>query len=350
MIHKLQPINDESDLIMSQNITPDPKWLKNDLVATNRVFDLAIESLNAMRETIQSTLPKAVELMAQTRSRHGRVIITGMGKSGYIARKIAATMASTGAPAMFVHPGEASHGDLGMITEHDMVMALSKSGEAPELSDIILYTRRFGIPLVAMTENTESTLGSAADIVLETPKIPEACPNGLAPTTSTTAMIALGDAVAMALLERAGLTSNDFKDVHPGGKLGARLATADKLMHKRDALPTCSAETLMSDALIEMSAKNLGSVIIVDDNDKILGLITDGDLKRHMDGTLLSKKAGDIMTKNPKSIAPKLLAAEAVKIMLTEFKSPITSLLVADDDGSLQGLLQLQSCYAAGVV
>ncbi len=349
-MNSLKKISNESDHTMSQNVKPDPQWLNNDMVVTNRVFDLAIESLNAMRSSMTTNLPKAVELMAQTRARGGRVIITGMGKSGYIARKIAATMASTGAPAMFVHPGEASHGDLGMITEHDMVMALSKSGEAPELSDIVLYTRRFGIPLVAMTENANSTLGSAADVVLETPKVAEACPNGLAPTTSTTAMISLGDAVAMALLERAGLTSNDFRDVHPGGKLGARLATADKLMHKRDVLPTCSADTLMSEALIEMSAKNLGSVIIVDASDKVLGLITDGDLKRHMDGSLLAKKAGDIMTKNPKNITPKLLAAEAVNIMLTEFKSPITSLIVASEDGTLKGLLQLQSCYAAGVV
>lgn len=331
--------------------TPDvnPQWLKNDMKVAGRVFDLAIESLQKMNASVHTALPKAVELIAQLRSQRGRLIVTGMGKSGYIARKMVATLASTGTPALFVHPGEASHGDMGMITEFDAVLALSNSGEAPELSDIITYTRRFAIPLIGMTGRANSTLGKASDITLVIPDVPEACPNGLAPTTSTTAMIALGDAIAMALLERAGLTTEDFKAFHPGGKLGARLMLVDQLMHKRSVLPTVLPGTKMSEALIIMSEKNLGSVIIVDEDDKVLGLITDGDLKRHMDGHLLERNVERIMTANPKSIRSDILAAEAVQIMLTAFKNPITSLLVVDKD-KLVGLIQLQSCYAAGVV
>ncbi len=327
----------------------DPQWIDNDMKTAGRVFSLAIESLQQMAGQVQETLPAAVELIAQIRGKLGRVVVTGMGKSGHVARKIAATMASTGTPALFVHPGEASHGDMGMITENDVVIALSYGGGSAELRDIITYTRRFAIPLIGITGNAESELGKASDILLHLPNVKEACPNGLAPTTSTTAMIALGDALAMALMERAGVTPEAYKVFHPGGKLGARLLLVEELMHKNEALPVVQPGTKMSEALIVMSEKNLGSVIVVDNENNVLGIITDGDLKRHMDGHLLERSVEKIMTANPKSIEPEALAAEAVQVMLTAFKSPITSLL-AMKDGKLCGLIQLQSCYAAGVV
>lgn len=332
------------------SIAPNPDWIERDRAAAKRVFELAIESLSQMSFTIADSLPEVVEMInAAKNDRAGRVIVTGMGKSGHVARKMAATLSSTGTPSMFVHPGEASHGDLGMITEHDVVIALSNSGEAPELSDITIYTRRYNIPLVAVTGKANSTLGKAADVVLIIPDVPEACPNGLAPTTSTTAMLALGDAIAMALLERSGLTAADYKVFHPGGKLGARLMTVRQLMHQRVDLPVVMPGTKMADALIVMAEKNLGGVIVIDEEDHILGLITDGDLKRHMDTHLLERRVETIMTTNPKAISPDILAAEAVHIMLTAFKNPITSLLVVEND-RLAGLIQLQSCYAAGVV
>lgn len=324
-------------------------WTENDRKAAARVFDLAVQSLQQMSKSVEGSLPKAVDAIEKVRAQKGRLIVTGMGKSGHVARKIAATMASTGTPALFVHPGEASHGDMGMITENDAVLALSNSGEAPELSDIVHYTRRYGIPLLAMTAKADSSLGTSSDIVLVIPPVPESCPNGLAPTTSTSAMMALGDALAIALLERSGLTAQDYKVFHPGGKLGARLLTVRQLMQTRPQLPVVPPGTTMADALVVMAEKNLGGVIVTDKNDKVLGIITDGDLKRHMHKDLLERPVEEIMTKNPKAIPPDTLAAEAVDIMMTAFKSPITSLLVVEND-RLVGLVQLQACYSAGVV
>lgn len=323
-------------------------WASNDVKAAVRVFDLAVQSLQQMAASVEKTLPQAVEKIEKVRAQKGRLIVTGMGKSGHVARKIAATMSSTGTPALFVHPSEASHGDMGMITENDAVVALSNSGEAPELSDIIHYTRRYCIPLIAMTAKPNSSLGKAADLCLVIPPVPEACPNGLAPTTSTTAMIALGDALAIALLERSGLTAQDYKVFHPGGKLGARLLTVRQLMQPRDKLPVVAPGTKMAQALVVMAEKNLGGVIVADDKDRVLGIITDGDLKRHMSNDLLERDVATIMTKNPKAIEPDALAAEAVQIMMS-FKSPITSLLVVENE-TLIGLVQLQACYSAGVV
>jgi arabinose-5-phosphate isomerase len=282
------------------------------------------------------------------RERKGRLVVAGMGKSGHVAKKITATMASTGTPAHFVHPGEASHGDLGMITEMDVVLLLSNGGESAELSDIIHYTRRFGITLIAMTSNGQSTLAKHADIKLVLPKMPEACPNGLAPTTSTTMMMALGDALAVALLDRMGLTAEQFRVFHPGGKLGQRLRTVKEIMQPLDKLALVRESDTMDHVLLEMTQKNLGSVVITDAQQNLIGIITDGDLRRHMGPDLLTKRAGDLMTRNPKAIEADLLAAEAVDKMLNGFSSHITCLVVLEQ-GRFTGLIRLQDCLQAGV-
>jgi arabinose-5-phosphate isomerase len=307
------------------------------------------DGLTALAENLDARFTHAVDALEKVSKDAGRVIVTGMGKSGHVARKIVATLASTGTPAQFVHPGEASHGDLGMITEQDAVIAISNSGEAPELSDIIAYTRRFAIPLVAITSRPASTLAQHSDIVLQLPNMPEACPNGLAPTTSTTATMALGDALAIALLHRHGLTASEFRVFHPGGKLGQRLKRVSDLMDAIASLPLVSPDTTMDKALLLMTEKNLGCVIVENAKGDVAGIITDGDLKRHMSPQFLTMKAGDIMSVNPRSIAPDALAAEAVEIMLKQFKQPITSLLVMSE-GRIQGLIRLQACLQAGVV
>ncbi|HEY0901952.1 MAG TPA: KpsF/GutQ family sugar-phosphate isomerase, partial [Micavibrio sp.] len=282
------------------------------------------------------------------RERKGRLVVAGMGKSGHVAKKITATMASTGTPAHFVHPGEASHGDLGMITEMDVVLLLSNGGESAELSDIIHYTRRYGITLIAMTSNGHSTLAKHADINLVLPKMPEACPNGLAPTTSTTMMMALGDALAVALLDRMGLTPEQFRVFHPGGKLGQRLRTVKDIMQPLDKLALVRESDTMDTVLIAMTQKNLGSVVITDEQQNLIGIITDGDLRRHMGPDLLTKTAGDLMTRQPKSMEADSLAAEAVDMMLNGFQSQITCLTVTQQ-GKFVGLIRLQDCLQAGV-
>jgi arabinose-5-phosphate isomerase len=305
--------------------------------------------LSALAESLDRRFVHAIEALEKAGKSGGRIIVTGMGKSGHIARKIAATLASTGTPAQYVHPGEASHGDLGMITERDAVIAMSNSGEAPELSDIIAYTRRFGIPLIAITAKSASTLAQHSDIVLLLPDVPEACPNGLTPTTSTTATMALGDALAVTLLERKGLTAEQYRVFHPGGKLGQRLKRVADLMDDMGALPLVSPATTMDKTLLVMTEKNVGCVIVEDNKGGVAGIITDGDLKRHMGPQLLTQTAESVMTPHPKSIAPDALAAEAVDIMLKRFKQPITSLLVMQD-GKLIGLIRLQACLQAGVI
>jgi arabinose-5-phosphate isomerase len=248
-----------------------------------------------------------------------------------------------------VHPGEASHGDLGMVTENDVVLMLSNSGENPELSDLIHYTRRFGITLIAMTANAESTLARYADIKLVYPKLKEACPNNMAPTTSTTMMMAYGDALAVALLKRSGLTKEQFKVFHPGGKLGKQLLKVSDLMNTGDELPVLDVDATMDKALLMMTEKNLGSVLCVDQHNKLLGILTDGDLKRHMGPDLLAKKLGDLISTTPKSISEDALAAEAMDIMLNKQSSIITALVVLDDNGHLKGLIRLQECLRAGL-
>ncbi len=314
-----------------------------------RTLTAEAQGLAALAQSLDGSFAEAVSAIHDMkRDRQGRLVVAGIGKSGHVAKKITATMASTGTPAHFVHPGEASHGDLGMITESDIVLLLSNGGENAELSDIIHYTRRFGITLIAITGNPQSTLAKHADIRLVLPKMPEACPNGLAPTTSTTMMMGLGDALAVALLERMGLTPEQFRVFHPGGKLGQRLRTVREIMQPLDKLALAHENDTMDKTLLEMTGKNLGSVIVVDENENMIGIITDGDLRRHMAPDLLVKQAGQLMTRNPKSIDANLLAAEAVDIMINGFKSHITCLTVMED-GKFVGLIRLQDCLLAGV-
>ncbi len=308
-----------------------------------------INGLEALKDSLDQPFEAAIDVINKMKSaRQGRLIIAGIGKSGHVCRKLAATFASTGTPAYFVHPGEASHGDLGMITSHDVVLMLSNSGENAELSDLIAYTRRFDIHLIAMTSNPNSSLAKHADTVLLLPKMPEACPNGMAPTTSTTMMMALGDALAVTLLKDMGLTKEDFGVWHPGGKLGQRLMKVSELMHAYDVLPLVSKDQKMQDAILQLSDKNLGCVLVVDEDQRLLGIITDGDLKRHMSPDLLQKSVSEIMSVNPKSILPEALGVEAINLMTKTPDRYLTSLVVIKDN-QLKGLIRLQDCLQAGL-
>ncbi len=313
-----------------------------DIDEARRVLGIEARALDALAESLDDDFVAAVGTLAETR---GRVVVTGMGKSGHIGRKIAATMASTGTAALFVHPAEASHGDLGMITGNDVVLALSNSGETAELSDIIEYTRRFRIPLVAIIGRAVSTLGDRADHTLVLPDCAEACPIGMAPTTSTTMTLALGDALAMALLCRKGFSAADFQDLHPGGSLGRKLVLVSEIMHTAEHLPLIGSQATMAEAIIEMTAKTFGCVGVVDADRQLLGIVTDGDLRRHMDDDLLVKTVADIMTLSPKTIRQTALAAEALWVMSTR---SITSLFVVQD-GQPVGILHLHDCLRAGV-
>lgn len=316
-----------------------------------QVIQEEIAGLQALAQSMDASFVEAIEAIDQMRkTRAGRLIIGGIGKSGHVGRKMAATLASTGTPSYYVHPGEASHGDLGMVTENDIVLMLSNSGENPELSDLIHYTRRFGIKLIAMTSNPESTLAQHADIKLVYPKVKEACPNNMAPTTSTTMMMAYGDALAVTLLKRSGLTKEQFKVFHPGGKLGKQLLKVSDLMYKGNDLPVLNPDETMDQAILTMTEKNLGSVICVDIENRVMGILTDGDLKRHMGADILTKKLGYLISTNPKSIDENALAAEAMDIMLNKQQSGvITSLLVLDADKRLKGLIRLHECLQAGL-
>lgn len=318
-----------------------PKALR-DIESARRVLHLEAEGLGALAASLGDSFVAALDLLAGAA---GRVIVTGMGKSGHIGRKIAATMASTGTPAQYVHPGEASHGDMGMITPADVVLALSNSGETQELRDLLEYTRRFSIPLIAITSRADSTLGETADVTLLLPATPEACPMGLAPTTSTTASLALGDALSVALLERKGFSPQDFRVLHPGGKLGSSLMRVSDLMHKGDAVPLCGLDTPMAEAILTVTAKSFGCVGVTDEAGRLAGVITDGDLRRHMGRDLLDQAAGAVMTANPKHIRPQALAAEALAVM-NQFS--ITGLFVVDD-GRPVGILHIHDCLRAGI-
>jgi len=274
----------------------------------------------------------------------GRVVVTGMGKSGHVARKIAATMASTGTPAQFVHPAEASHGDMGMVTSADAVVALSNSGETAELNDLIAYSRRWHIPLIAMTSRRNSTLGNAADVTLALPPTGEAGALGLAPTSSTTMMLALGDALALGLLEAKGFSAEDFHQFHPGGKLGQKLLRVIDLMHKGSEIPLVGQDIEMSLALIEMTSKTFGCVGVTNGIGDLIGIITDGDLRRHMGADLLAQSVGAVMTAHPLTITAQALAAEAVHIMN---EKSITSLFVVDGTKPA-GIIRLHDCLRAG--
>ena len=319
-------------------------------VATGKKAILTeMEGLKQLADSLDDNFTKAVEIIHQMKTeRRARLIVAGIGKSGHVAKKLVATLASTGTPSHFVHPGEASHGDLGMIMEGDVVLMLSYSGENAELSDLIHYTRRFGIKLIAITSKPESTLAKHADILLQLPRAPEACPNGLAPTTSTTMMMALGDAVAIALLERMGLTAEDFRVFLPGGKLGQKLLTVADIMHKKADLPILPQSATMDEVIVKLTEKNLGCVIIME-GENLKGIVTDGDLKRHMAADLLQKPASAIMTHSPRAIAEKALAVEALNVMTKTPGQYITSLIVTDEGGALKGLIRLQDCLQRGV-
>ena len=284
------------------------------LNSARRTLATEIEGLQALSATLDDAFTQAVTVLANI---SGRVIVSGMGKSGHIGAKITATMASTGTPAQFVHPSEASHGDLGMITQNDAILALSWSGETAELSNLINYAKRFSIPLIGLTSGADSLLGRAADICLCLPKSKEACPNGLAPTTSTTMQLALGDALAVALLEQRKFTSADFKNFHPGGKLGAGLVLVHEIMHKDAALPIVPIGTRMDKALITMTEKGFGCLGVQQLDGQMAGLVTDGDLRRHMADDLLSKNVEDIMTPDPITIGSDTVCGEALNIMNT---------------------------------
>lgn len=311
-----------------------------------RTIDTEIRGLTALAAALSDGLggvfSQAVALIAASK---GRVIVTGMGKSGHIGQKIAATLASTGTPAFFVHPAEASHGDLGMIAPGDVILALSWSGETCELASIITYSRRFSVPLIAITSQPSSSLGRAADVVLAPPRAQEACPHGLAPTTSTMMQLALGDCLAMALLEANGFSAHDFKIFHPGGKLGASLLYVRELMHQGEHMPLADENIVMSDALVVMTEKSFGCLGITDADGRLTGILTDGDLRRHMGPGLLSKPVADVMTRNPKTVTPKTLASAALQLINA---SRITALFVVED-GRPAGIVHIHDLLRAGV-
>jgi arabinose-5-phosphate isomerase len=317
--------------------------LNRDLAVARRVIRAEIDGLEQLGRTLDGAFGLALDLCAAAR---GRLIVTGIGKSGHVARKIAATLASTGAPAQFVHAAEASHGDLGMIGVDDVILALSNSGESAELADVLAYSRRFEIPLVAITGGCGSALAAAADVVLLLPKAAEACPMGLAPTTSTTIMMAIGDALAIALLERKGFSSADFKLFHPGGRLGRRLLRVGDIMHAGERVPLVAPEAPMSEAILVMSAKSFGCVGVCGAGGKLVGVVTDGDLRRHMDDGLLGRTVAEIMHHEPKTISAANLAAEALGVMN---RFAITALFVVDDEMRPTGFLHMHDCLRTGV-
>ena len=311
------------------------------LAAGRRVLETEIAGMQQLLDGLGDGFVEAVELMLNVRN---RVIVCGMGKSGHIARKIAATLASTGTPAQFVHPAEASHGDLGMVTRDDVALVLSNSGETPELADIIAHTRRFGIPMIGVASRPESNLIRQSDVAILLPRAEEACGTGVVPTTSTTMTLALGDALAVALMEHRRFGPEHFRDFHPGGKLGARLSKVADLMHSGDALPTVTGDTPMPDVLLAMTNKGFGVVGVTDGGGGLAGIITDGDLRRHMDG-LLTHTAAEVMTRGPKTIRSDSLAEEGLQVMNDR---KITVLFVVDD-GALKGLLHIHDCLRAGL-
>lgn len=314
------------------------------LVTARQVITDEAQALNALAEGLDERFAEAVQLILQAR---GRIIVSGIGKSGHIGHKIAATLASTGTPAYFVHPAEASHGDLGMLSEGDVVLAISNSGEAPELANLLAFTRRFSIPLIGLSSKMDSTLMKQADVHLQIPSLGEACGFGMVPSISTTLTLAMGDALAIALMKHRDFRPENFRDFHPGGKLGAQLSKVRDLMHAGDALPLVSGDTPMADALIEISQKGFGVAGVAAADGSLAGIITDGDLRRHMDG-LLNKTAAEVMTAGPATIAPGAMAQEAVAVMN---QRKITCLFVVDPDNGqkAEGLLHIHDCLRAGL-
>ena len=315
------------------------------LATARRVIGIEARGLAVLSDALDGSFSAAIETILAAR---GRIIVSGMGKSGHVGRKIAATFASTGTPAQFVHPAEASHGDLGMITEGDVALVLSNSGETPELSDIIAHTRRFNIPLIGVASRAGSTLLVQADVAILLPQAEEACGTGIVPTTSTTMTLALGDAMAVALMEHRHFTPDHFRTFHPGGKLGAKLLKVADLMHGGSAMPLVNEAAPMGDVLVEMSQKGFGVAGVVNTQGQLTGIVTDGDLRRHMEG-LLSHTAAEVMTRDPRTVAPVAVAEKAVALMKDR---KITCLFVVADDGAGKpsGILNIHDCLRAGVV
>ena len=312
------------------------KLQNNDIINAINTINCEIEAIEELKNLLDENLSKALDMIEEAK---GRIILTGMGKSGHIAKKIAASLASTGTPSFFMHPAEASHGDLGMVTEDDVIIAISNSGESRELIDVLNYSKRFGIKLIAITKNPDSSLGKAGDIVLRLPLSKEACPLGLAPTSSTTATLVLGDVITVGMIERKGFSKAQFNQRHPGGKLGSILQKVKDLMHKGSEMPLLNQNALMSDLIIEMSSKRLGCVGLVDDEGNLSGIFTDGDLRRYINSDLKTTKALDITTKNPITANPEMFASEAIKIMnekkitnmfVLEGKKPIGTIHIHD--------------------
>jgi arabinose-5-phosphate isomerase len=319
----------------------------NYIASGKRTIEIERDAVHALLERIDGSFEKACDIMLSCK---GRVVVTGMGKSGHIANKIAATLASTGTPAFFVHPGEASHGDLGMITPQDVVLAISNSGQTEEVLTILPLIKRMGAPLISMTGKRDSTLSKASDVSLDVSIETEACPLGLAPTSSTTVTLVLGDALAVALLEERGFSAEDFAFSHPGGSLGRKLLlTVEQLMHTGERVPSVSPETTLSEGLFEISRKGFGLTAIVDSNKKVEGLFTDGDLRRAFDDKmdLHHTNIGTIMTRDCKTISKDALAAEALRVM-EDYK--ITGLLVTETDKTLVGVIHMHDLLKAGVV
>ncbi|MDP3260136.1 MAG: KpsF/GutQ family sugar-phosphate isomerase [Thermodesulfovibrionales bacterium] len=321
--------------------------MENIIDIAKRVLKIEADAVAALAEKLDSTFEKAIDIIFKSK---GRVVVTGMGKSGLVGKKIAATLASTGTPAFFMHPAEASHGDLGMVTSNDVIIAISNSGETAELSGLIPFLKRFNVSLIAMTGSLNSTLAKSADVHLDVSVKEEACPLGVVPTASTTAALAMGDAIAVALLVKRGLKQEDFAFFHPGGNLGKKLFIKVKdLMHTGDALPFVSPETEMAKAVVEISSKRLGVAIVSNAVRKILGVLTDGDIRRGIEKwgkDFFDMKAGEVMTKNPKTISEEELAVKALSIMETH---SITSLAVTDSDGKAIGVIHLHDILKHGI-
>jgi len=331
---------------MSAITVPDTADSEPLIESAQRTLTLEARGLGAMSDALDGPLRQPfLDAVRRVQAATGRVVVSGIGKSGHIGRKIAATLASTGTPATFVHSSEASHGDLGMIASGDVIIALSWSGDTAELKDLIDYSRRFKVDLIAITSKADSALGRASDIALILPDAKEACPHGLAPTTSTSMQLALGDALALSLLEARGFTAADFRTFHPGGRLGARLTLVRDIMHAGDEMPLAEATIPMSEALVTMTRKSLGCIGFTNENGELIGIITDGDLRRHMRPDLLSLAASEIMTPNPKSVPPNMLASQALEVINS---AAITSLFVVDA-GLPVGVVHMHDFLRIGV-
>ena len=316
-----------------------------DLVAAHRVLRYASEALLTLSASLNGDFTRAVGLLLASK---GRVIVSGMGKSGHIGRKIAATLSSTGTPAYFIHPAEASHGDMGAVTPDDVLLLLSWGGETAELSALLTYAKRYRITVIGIGAHSESTLMKAADVKLLVPQAPEACPMGMAPTTSTTMMMSLGDALAVALMERKGFSPDQYRDFHPGGSLGRALIRVRDLMHQGDAVPLCREDTAMGEALLIIASGRMGCVAVVNEGGGLVGIVTDGDVRRHYDGGFAARSAGQVMTRGPRTTGPDVLAAEALALMI---ERKITQLIVVDPADAAKkpiGVLHIHDCLRAG--